>query len=279
MISSNYTTSMQRLHSTEPCLNNKNNVYYIGPNFNTWFERGKKSKCDIILGNKASHELNQLITQGKQLGSDHTAVHLRVSSKPICVEIEPIPDVNKANWKLYKSTLEKFSLPCVENVNKEELDLINRKLLDSIESTINNERIFPLKDKIFINNAPVKSMQTQKLEQCIHNYDKKLRQQLGTTTAPQKILKRELYKKYKESRAEDYEKHYQNIADKISGSMKTNKFWDKINKSKGNHINKDIDIKVDGQLVSKEELPNIFKEAWVPVWESNPLHLTPKLQK
>ena len=78
----------------ERCLNNKNNIFYLGPNFNTWFDRGKKSKCDIILGNKASHELNQLISQGKQLGSDHTAVHLRVSSKPICIEIEPIPDIN-----------------------------------------------------------------------------------------------------------------------------------------------------------------------------------------
>ena len=104
----------QGIEFAERCLNNNNNVYFLGPKFNTWFERGKKSKCDIILGNKASHELNQLITQGKQLGSDHTAVHLRVSSKPICVEIEPIPDINKANWKLYKSTLENSYFPVLK---------------------------------------------------------------------------------------------------------------------------------------------------------------------
>ena len=107
----------------------------------------------------------------------------------------------------------------------------------TIESTIKNEDIFPLKDKIFIQNKPIKSIQTEKLEQCIHNYDKRLRQQTGNITAPQKGLKQELYIKYKESRSYDYENHYQGIAVSISGSMKTNKFWDKINKSKGNHTN------------------------------------------
>ena len=137
-------------------------MFYLGPNFNTWFERGQKSKCDIILGNKASHELNQLISQGKQLGSDHTAVHLRVSSKPICIEIEPIPDLNRANWKLYKNTLEKYSLPCVDKINKEDFDSINKNFLSTFKATIKNEDVFPLKDKIFISNKPIKSMQTKK---------------------------------------------------------------------------------------------------------------------
>ena len=52
-----------------------------------------------------------------------------------------------------------------------------------------------------------------------------------------KSLKQELYKKFKERKSYDYENHYQGIAVSISGSMKTNKFWDKINKSKGNHTN------------------------------------------
>ena len=117
------------------------------------------------------------------------------------------------------------------------------------------------------------------MEQCIHNFDNKLRQQTGITTAPQKALKQDLYKKYKESRANDYEIHYQGIADNISSSIKTNKFWDKINKSKGNKIRGDTEIKIDKQLVTNEELPSIFKETWVPVWVSNPPQTTLWLQK
>ena len=110
----------------------------------------------------------------------------------------------------------------------------------------------------------------QKLEQCIHNYDNKLRQQPGNITVPQKTLKQELYKKYKESRANDFEIHYQGIADNISNSMKTNKFWDKIKKSKGNQTNKETEIKIDNQLATNEELPDIFKDTWEPIWELTP---------
>ena len=119
----------------------------------------------------------------------------------------------------------------MENINKEELDSIMTNLISSVQNTLSNEDIFPLKEKIYIQNAPLKSLQTQKLEQCIHNFDKKLRQQPGTITTLQKTLKQELYKKYKESRANDFEKHYQGIEENISSSMNTNKFWDKIIKS------------------------------------------------
>ena len=153
------------------------------------------------------------------------------------LQSEPIPVINKANWKLYKKYTGKYSLPCVDNINKEDFDAINEIFLCTIESTIKNEDIFPLKDKIFIQNKPIKSIQTEKLEQCIHNYDKRLRQQTGNITTPQKSLKQDLYKKLKERKSYNCENHYQGIAVSISGSMKTNKFWDKINKSKGNHTN------------------------------------------
>ena len=33
----------------ENCLES-NNINYIGPDFNTYFDKGSKTKCDIILG-------------------------------------------------------------------------------------------------------------------------------------------------------------------------------------------------------------------------------------
>ena len=244
------------------CLNNKTNIFYQGPAFNTWFDRGKKSKCDIILGNRASHELHQLITQGKQLGSDHTAVHLTISSSPISIDILPIPDESKANWKLFKNTLENHPLPNVENINKDNFDNIIVNFLGIIQNTRTNENIFPLKTKKYIHNVPVRSHQTQKLEQCIHNLDNKLRQQVGPPTDPQKILKKDLYQKYKDSRSNDYDSYYQGIANDISSSLNTNNFWNKINKSKGNYINNETSIKVDNETITNSnQLPNIFKDS------------------
>ena len=259
------------------CLNNKSNIFYEGPSFNTWFDRGKKSKCDIVLFNRAAQELHQFITQGKQLGSDHTVVRLTVSSTPICLDTPPIPDESKANWKLFKNTLEKHQLPNVNNIDKDKLDGIIVNFLSTIQSTLANEDIFPLKNKKFIQNVPVKSHKTQQIEQCIHNFDAKLRQQMGPTTAPQTTIKNNLYKSYKNSRSDDFEAYYQGIANNINGSLNSNNFWDKINKSKGNFTNNKNSIKVENQTITDENLlPNIFKECWVPVWKSNPPTTNPK---
>ena len=90
-------------------------------------------------------------------------------------------------------------------------------------------------------------------------------------TDPQKILKNDLYQKYKDSRSNDYDSYYQGIANDISSSLNTNNFWNKINKSKGNYINNETSIKVDNQTITNgDKLPNIFKDSWVPVWKSNP---------
>ena len=53
--------------------------------------------------------------------------------------------------------------------------------------------------------------------------------------------------------------------------QKSNTLTNKINKSKGNYINNEVFIKVGNQtLTNKDQLPNIFKDHWVPVWKSNP---------
>ena len=67
--------------------------------------------------------------QFKQLGSDHTAVHLTVSRSPISIDTLPTLDESKSNWKLFKSTLENQPFPNVENVNKDNLDIIKTNVL------------------------------------------------------------------------------------------------------------------------------------------------------
>ena len=51
--------------------------------------------------------------------------------------------------------------------------------------------------------------------------------------------------------------HYQDIANDISNSLKTNNFWDKINKSKGNYINNEISIKVDNQTITNKDTKHL----------------------
>ena len=252
------------------CLNKHSNIHYLGPDFNTWFARGKKSKCDIILGNKAAHEVHQFIEQGKQLGSDHLAVKLTISSKPIIIQTPPIPDEKNANWKKYRQALSHLTRPNTQNISKEEVEQLLNSFFTTVQSTRYNRDIFPLKNSKCYTNVPGYSPRTKQLALCLNNLESRIRDQHCPPNHVQMNLMSALQKELKESRQEDFSNHYQGIADEIDSNLHSDKFWTKVNQSKGNKRSDIQNIKLNNEPVADSQIPNAFKETWTPVFKPNP---------
>ena len=250
------------------CLSSSN-INYIGPDFNTFFEGGKKSKCDLILGNKAAKELNQYIAQGNQNGSDHTSIHFRISSQPIKVKITPRSDYSKAKWKDFKASLSEYEIPNLEGMHLNEYKTVVSNLIHKI--SYEKEDKIPTINHKFVTNIPKQSQRTTKLINCIDNLEATLRQQVSAPNVVQKSLRSNLYSKYKESRNDDFSQHYSEIAANVDSALGTNTFWKKINQSKGNFTNSNTTIKSDGNIITKpEDVTKHFYSTWKPVWKPNP---------
>ena len=255
---------------SQNCLNNSSDIHYIGPAFNTRFENNKKTKCDLIFGNKASAELHQHIAQGNQNGSDHAAILFKISSTPINIKVPDRVNFEKANWKKFKTVLTDYKDIVTEGINTDQLNCITTNIIKTVADTTKNREIFPIKSKLTFSNAPAKSQQTKQLEMCINNLDGKLRSQNTAPSNIQKDLKKSLYSQFKESRATDRSDHYQKIAESIDQSHKKPDFWKKVNQSKGNYALVTTTVKINGiQITDPNKIPNAFESKWKPVFNSN----------
>ena len=263
----------------EKCLNKTSNINYIGPDFNTFFQSNKndnsckKTKCDLIFGNKASSELHQYIAQGNQNGSDHTAIIFKVSSKPIHIKVPERINTEKANWKGFKNVLLKYKKIEVDGINSNQLSQLTKDIIDTVSNVTKHREIFPVKSHITYANAPAKSDKTIQLEMCINNLDAKLRKQYSAPSVVQSNLKNYLRNEFKQSRIDDRSNHFLKIANSIDSSYKKTDFWKKVNETKGNYANKPTTI--DG-IEDPKQVNDIFEKKWKTVFRSNKRTLNPR---
>ena len=258
----------------ENCLES-NNINYIGPDFNTYFDRGSKTKCDIILGNKATFEVNQYISQGKQLGSDHASIHFKISTQPIEVKIAPRPNYAKAKWKNFKDSLKEYKIPDLQGMHKNDFNIVVADLLNKI--VFEKEKNIPTTEYKYIANIPKPSQLSADLINNIDKMEESLRLQIPAPNPVQRNVLNHLKKQYKESRNEDLNKHYSDIAAEVDSARGSNNFWKKVNQTKGNYSHSSISIKENGKVITDpEEVCKHFTEKWKPVWQPNPPSENPK---
>ncbi|XP_064110270.1 uncharacterized protein LOC135218056 [Macrobrachium nipponense] len=86
-------------------LMKRNLVYFLGPDFQTYFSRRSKGKPDILLSNRY-HIFNYSITQGPLTTSDHIPILLKLTVRPIMVATSPTLDLTNANWDRFKDILD-----------------------------------------------------------------------------------------------------------------------------------------------------------------------------
>ena len=77
---------------------NKNNLYFLGQNFNTFFSSINKGKPDLVFGNTLLSKFAINISSGERLPtSDHIPIHVEINSNPIAIPSGPRFNYNKAN--------------------------------------------------------------------------------------------------------------------------------------------------------------------------------------
>ena len=65
---------------------NRNNLFFLGPDFKTYFSSTRSGKPDIIIGNRAILDLPIYIKEGERiLASDHLPIHIQLNTSPILV--------------------------------------------------------------------------------------------------------------------------------------------------------------------------------------------------
>ena len=74
----------------------KNNLFFLGPNFNTFFSAMNKGKPDLIFGNSLLTQFALNITPGDRLTtSDHIPIPIEINSNPIAIPSKPRLNYNK----------------------------------------------------------------------------------------------------------------------------------------------------------------------------------------
>ena len=80
-------------------------LLHLGPHFPTFIRQNSASTPDMIFSNK-HHYLNIYSEAGNITSSDHLPIILRLSTSPIYVKQEEKIITKKANWTVFKNTLD-----------------------------------------------------------------------------------------------------------------------------------------------------------------------------
>ena len=160
-------------------------------------------------------------------------------------------------------------------MHKNDFKSVVTKLLDKI--IIEKDEKIPTIRHKYVANIPKSSQLSTDLASCIDKMEESHRLQIAAPNAIQKSILNNLKKQYKDSRSEDLNKHYSDIAAEVDSARGTNNFWKKVNQTKGNYTQSNIIIKENGKVITEpEEVCKHFTEKWKPIWKPNPPSDNPK---
>ena len=129
---------------------NRNNLFFLGPDFKTFYSSINSGKPDIIIGNRPILDLAIHITEGERISaSDHVPIHVHLNTSPILVQSTyKRLNFNRANWESLRKEMEEILLSNIQNMPVIELenniDNFMLKLTKAIENNI------PEKENILI---------------------------------------------------------------------------------------------------------------------------------
>lgn len=111
-------------------------LLHLGPHFPTFIRSGSATNPDKIFSNKHSY-LNTLIEQGNITSSDHLPIIFKLSTKPFYIKQTETYNMGKANWNLFKATLDSnIKLKTLNNYSKEQIELETTKWLNTVKQAM-----------------------------------------------------------------------------------------------------------------------------------------------
>lgn len=213
-------------------LINQGKMLHLGPHFSTFISVTSATSPDKILSNKHNY-LNYLSEPGEITTSDHLPMILRLSTQPFIVETPPTYKTNKANWELFKETLDnKIHLNNLNNCNLEQIETATNEWMEAIKKAI--DKAIPKTSHTYVyqlkTTPEIRNLENQ------FNLLQHHAEHNGWTNAN--------YREYIRIRAELRERckenHNKNWDDKIRELVNYNKnskeFWNKVNILKGKNI-------------------------------------------
>ena len=128
----------------------RKDLFFLGPNFNTFYSSINKGKPDLIIGNKNILNFSVHIKEGDRLSaSDHFPIHIQLNTSPIALPAnERRLNLNRANWEGFRMELEFIPLPITQNMTVQDLESNTENLMNKISTAISNN--IPIQDKIII---------------------------------------------------------------------------------------------------------------------------------
>ena len=107
-------------------------MLHLGPYFSTFININSATTPDKIFSNK-HHYRNCFAESGEITTSDHVPIILKLSTKPFIKETPLIYKTNKANWELFKETVNKNIKPKMLNeCNIEQLEEATKEWMEII---------------------------------------------------------------------------------------------------------------------------------------------------
>lgn len=240
----------------------RKDLYFLGPNFKTYFNSVNKGKPDIILGNKDILKFAVHITEGDRLcASDHLPIHIQLNTSPIAIPAnESRLNLNRANWEGFRMELEEIPLPITQNMSIQELESNTKYLMNKISSAISNN--IPIQDKIII-PAFQPSTKTKKL-QLIYNQRHHLYKDSMDNRKSLILIK--IKSQIDISMRADYDSYWQNQT-KVLDDLKVPKpkeFFKKIKFFKGTGPNdRGSYLNHNGKTISEpKEMAQTYADVW-----------------
>ena len=116
-------------------LINQGKLLHLGPHFKTFIRSGSASSPDKIFCNKHSY-LNTIIEQGNITASDHLPIIFKLSTKPFYIKQTETYRMGRADWELFKKTLDNKITKNLQNSTKEQLEHETKKWLNIVRQAM-----------------------------------------------------------------------------------------------------------------------------------------------
>ena len=242
---------------------------YIGPDFFTFYNAGRKGRPDLVFGNRATLAYHTHCQPGPLIGSDHLPIILKISTTPILNKEKRCFSFKKADWDAFKSGLTNQNFN--NNLEGEDARTIDRRW-DHIFKTVVTAMVTNIPRSTYkIRREFQPSQKTQRLLTCYRNRFTQNSNRLGQELVRWDLtyLRNHLLGSFED----DHKRHWQNLVKKAENErVRTpREFWQLIRKLKGNNHPPFHHLTVNNiNFSAPEEVIKIFKDHWEKVFYPHP---------
>ena len=256
------------------------NLNFLGPDFKTFKTKNTTGKPDLIIGNHHLNLFHLNITQGKNLGSDHLPVAIKIQTTPFkIVKTTPKRNLKKINITKYKEILRSIEFNSIDKQPVIEMDNLTNKIFDIIIQA--TEKSCPMNKIITIQSyKPTKEIiaKLQALRTAYEQYYLYGTPQIYTINHLKNVLNNLIL----QSKTEYWDKLVKCAVDSYGNPEK---FWRKTKQylGKGSETRKplikqyeisdsedsDFGETINETLIDEQEQANFISETWQKIYKPN----------